>query len=72
MTLDEALQTLGKTYSRDPGIVALTATQDDQKRWSILVYLATKKDATRLRLPKTWEGFPLAVKVTGRARPLSG
>ena len=70
MTLDEAIQKLVAAYSRDPGIVALTATQDEQKRWSILVYIATKKDAIRRKLPQAWEGFPRAVKVTGRARPL--
>lgn len=69
--INDVLRAHDKELLAIPGVVGVyVAVLDDGKTPCLKVMLAQKSAQTERALPKTLEGYPIAVEVTGEIRPL--
>ena len=69
--INEVLRAHDKELLAIPGVVGLyVALLDDGKTPCLKVMLVQRSPETERAIPKTIEGYPVVVEVTGEIRPL--
>jgi molybdopterin/thiamine biosynthesis adenylyltransferase len=69
--INDALRAHDKELLAIPGVVGVyVAVLEDGKTPCLKVMLAQKSAETERAIPKTLEGYPVVVEVTGEIRPL--
>jgi len=69
--INEVLRDHDKELLAIPGVVGVyVAVLDDGKTSCLKVMLAQKSAETERAIPKTLEGYPVVLEVTGEIRPL--
>jgi len=69
--INDVLRAHDKELLAIPGVVGIyVAVLDDGKTPCLKVMLARKSPETERAIPKTLEGYPVVIEVTGEIRPL--
>jgi hypothetical protein len=70
MTITEVLKKYTDTWMAIPGVIGTGEGRTDDNKPSVIVFAEQETEAIKEKIPRTIEGFPVVIEVTGEVRAL--